>query len=127
MQKGSVLMKWDPRSRMGIYLGHSPCHDGNVVLILNLKTVYVSPQFYMLFDDIFLTVPYMAANEVPPNWSLLVQKSESSCPEDYDLTKTWIKLQVSPEIFLSDQEKGGVLDSVFKQQVKKFRKVLKSE
>eukprot|EP00957_Ditylum_brightwellii_P157461 11983970-Ditylum_brightwellii.AAC.1 len=28
--------KWDPCFRAGVYLGHSPHHDGNVALILNL-------------------------------------------------------------------------------------------
>eukprot|EP00957_Ditylum_brightwellii_P044309 3362111-Ditylum_brightwellii.AAC.1 len=28
--------KWNPRARAGVYLGHSPHHAGNVVLVLNL-------------------------------------------------------------------------------------------
>ena len=30
------LPKWDPKARVGIYLGHSPCHVGLVALVLNL-------------------------------------------------------------------------------------------
>ena len=30
--------KWEPRSRLGIYVGHSPAHVGSVGLVLNLKT-----------------------------------------------------------------------------------------
>lgn len=30
--------KWEPRARLGIYLGRSPAHDGNVALVLNPKT-----------------------------------------------------------------------------------------
>eukprot|EP00957_Ditylum_brightwellii_P181636 13836452-Ditylum_brightwellii.AAC.1 len=30
--------KWEPRSRAGVYLGHSPVHAGNVALVLNLHT-----------------------------------------------------------------------------------------
>ena len=30
---GSKIPKWDPRARVGIYLGHSPCHAGNVAFV----------------------------------------------------------------------------------------------
>ena len=35
--------KWEPRSRLGIYVGHSPEHAGSVALVLNKKTGLVSP------------------------------------------------------------------------------------
>ena len=37
--------KWEPRSRMGVYLGHSPFHTGSVALVFNPKTARVSPQY----------------------------------------------------------------------------------
>ena len=43
--------KWDPRARLGIYLGHSPSHSGSVALVMNPKTSFVSPQFHLVFDD----------------------------------------------------------------------------
>ena len=48
--------KWDDRSRAGIYLGQSPIHNRNVVLVLNIHTGYVSPQFHVKFDKAFQTV-----------------------------------------------------------------------
>ena len=30
------LPKWEPKARVGIYLGHSPCHAGSVALVLNM-------------------------------------------------------------------------------------------
>ena len=36
--------KWDPRTRLGIYVGRSPYHAGSVALVLNPRTGYVSPQ-----------------------------------------------------------------------------------
>eukprot|EP00956_Cyclotella_meneghiniana_P031730 scaffold84308_cov35-Cyclotella_meneghiniana.AAC.2 len=27
--------KWEPRARLGIYLGHSPAHAGSVALVMN--------------------------------------------------------------------------------------------
>jgi hypothetical protein len=83
--------KWEPRSRLGIYVGHSPSHAGSVALVLNPRTGHVSPQFYVVFDDLFTTVAYMKKSEVPPNWTKLVEKSsERVTNEDYDLAKTWL-------------------------------------
>ena len=45
---------WDPRARLGIYLGHSPSHAGSVALVLNPRTGLVSPQFHVVIDDMFL-------------------------------------------------------------------------
>ena len=42
-QQGNMVPKWDPRSRLGIYVGHSPCHVGSVALVLNPKTLHFSP------------------------------------------------------------------------------------
>ena len=30
--------KWEPRSRIGVYLGHSPFHAGSVALVFNPRT-----------------------------------------------------------------------------------------
>ena len=50
---GAGPPKWDPRSRLGIYLGHSPSHAGSVALVLNPRTGLVSPQFHVVIDDDF--------------------------------------------------------------------------
>eukprot|EP00957_Ditylum_brightwellii_P197119 15017869-Ditylum_brightwellii.AAC.1 len=65
--------KWDPKARVGIYLSHSSFHAGNVVLVLNLQTGYVSLQYHVVFDDEFSTAPYLQSSEPPPNWIDLVQ------------------------------------------------------
>jgi hypothetical protein len=59
--------KWEPRSRLCISVGHSPSHAGSVALILNPWTGRVSPQFHVVFDDHFKTVPFVDKNEVPPH------------------------------------------------------------
>jgi hypothetical protein len=51
--------KWEPRSRLGIYVGHSPSHAGLVALVLNPRMGHVSPQFHVIFDDLFTTVLYI--------------------------------------------------------------------
>ena len=57
LQDGKTLPKWHPRSRRGQYLGVSPNHSSTVGLILNLTTGFVSPQFHVVYDDLFSSVP----------------------------------------------------------------------
>ena len=82
--------KWDPRARVGIYLGRSPCHAGNVALVLNPRTGHMSPQYHVVFDDDFTTVSSMREGVVPPSWAALVRLS-SECPtrETYNTSDTW--------------------------------------
>ena len=103
-QNGNMIPKWDPRSRLGIYVGHSPCHARSVALVLNPKTLYVSPQYHVAFDDDFSTVPFLASTDVPPNWAALVSCSESSTDLDYDLAEVWIQAQGDPTTPPPDQE-----------------------
>jgi hypothetical protein len=83
--------KWEPRSRMGVYLGHSPFHAGSVALVFNPKTVRVSPQYHVIFDDDFTTVPYMERGKVPPNWEeLSCLSTKSATDESVDLALKWM-------------------------------------
>jgi hypothetical protein len=70
--------KWDPRARVGIYLGRSPFHAGNVALVLNPCTGHISPQYHVVFDDDFTTVSSMREGTVPNSWGELVRLS-SEC------------------------------------------------
>ena len=56
---GAGPPKWEPRSRIGVYLGHSPYHAGSVALVWNPTTGRVSPQFHVVFDNHFSTFPSM--------------------------------------------------------------------
>ena len=57
LQGAGFIPKWDKRVRVGAYVGRSPIHAGNVSLILNISTGHVSPQFHVVFDETFSTVP----------------------------------------------------------------------
>ena len=96
--------KWEPRSRVGVYMGHSPSHAGSVALILNPTSGHVSPQFHVVFDDTFSTVPFMREGTIPPNWAELVRNStEIATDENFDIAKTWFEGSVDPsEISPSD-------------------------
>ena len=62
---------------------------------MNPKTVLLSPQFHLLFDDNFETVPHLCAGTVPENWAYLVTNSRDKSTEGfYDTTKTWFDGEV---------------------------------
>jgi hypothetical protein len=64
LQDGKKLPKWTPRSRRGKYLGPSPKHSTVVGRILNLRTGSISPQFHVVYDDLFSSVPNAEAGGV---------------------------------------------------------------
>ena len=102
---GGSVPKWNPRARVGVYLGHSPCHAGSVALVLNPKTLIVSPQFHVVFDDEFSTVPFMRDGEVPPHWRDLVQHSaEVVSGDDFDLATTWANAYLNNEATTVNEE-----------------------
>jgi hypothetical protein len=47
---------------MGMFLGFSHKHSSLVQLVLNLHTGHVSPQYHVIFDDNFETVPSLNLN-----------------------------------------------------------------
>ena len=102
LQSGqSMVPKWEPRARMGIYVGRSPAHASNVGLILNPRTGHVSPQFHVVYDDNFTTVPYLRTGTVPPHWADLVR--ESSDLRQVDSQKgTWQSLSIDDPISEGD-------------------------
>ena len=50
------LSKWANRSRLGVYVGHSTAHAGNVLLIYNPKSTHSSPQYHCILDDGFSSI-----------------------------------------------------------------------
>mmetsp|Transcript_15060 Transcript_15060/g.36762 ORF Transcript_15060/g.36762 Transcript_15060/m.36762 type:complete len:970 (-) Transcript_15060:1237-4146(-) len=57
LQDGKKIPKWDARARRGMYLGVSPVHSSLVSRVLNLQTGNVSPQYHVVVDDLYTTVP----------------------------------------------------------------------
>lgn len=53
LQDGDSLRKWKARSWLGVYVGVSLIHAGNVPVIYNPITTHVSPQFHVVHDDKF--------------------------------------------------------------------------
>ena len=57
LQDGKKIPKWRPRSSRSIYMGVSKSHASSVPLVLNVSTGSITPQFHIVFDDWFATVP----------------------------------------------------------------------
>ena len=55
LQASQSHNKWTDRSKVAIFLQHSPMHSSSVSLVLNTKTSNVTPQFHCLYDDEFAT------------------------------------------------------------------------
>ena len=69
LQDGTGIPRWNKRVRVGMHVGRSSQHAGNVALVLNLSTGHVSPQFHVVFDDNFETVSDLEAGSVPKRWT----------------------------------------------------------
>lgn len=82
--------KWEPRSRLGIYLGFSPCHSSDVALVMSPSTGNLSPQFHVVFDDEFSTLPFLRQQKEPPHWSTLVNQSRYlATDQEFELSNEW--------------------------------------
>jgi hypothetical protein len=96
IQDGKKILRWQPKSRRGQFLGFSKRHASTVRLIRNLKTGSISPQFHVVFDDAFTTVPsrMQEDNIDPAEWERLLTFSrllsidvEDKAP---DLHNNWL-------------------------------------
>ena len=81
LQDGQKLPKWKTRSRMSQYMGISPLHASTVVLVRNLQTERISPQFHVIYDDFFETV-HCEEDQQPLRWNELI--TFNSFKSDYD-------------------------------------------
>ena len=57
LQKPGVkILQWDTRSQRGVNMGFSKMHSTQVGLVLKLLSGSISPQYHVVFDDMFSTV-----------------------------------------------------------------------
>ena len=86
LQDGKKIPKWDPRARLGIFVGFSALHSSLVPLVLNVRTGKISPQYHVIFDDKFETVTSLPPGDsIGKQWDRLF-KLERECylDEEYD-------------------------------------------
>jgi hypothetical protein len=67
LQKDKKLPKWNRHARVGQFLGYSDEHSSLVANVHHLSTGYVSPQFHVVFDDLFETVVCNGDNDAIMN------------------------------------------------------------
>ena len=84
LQDGRRIPKWSPRSRSGQFLGFSPSHSSTIVLVRNLRTGYVSPQFHVVFDERFETVASEMMIDLEEHWIDLFRDSRDVFLDWYD-------------------------------------------
>ena len=53
----------------------NPTHMQGYILVNQQETDHVSPQFHVVFDNEFPTVPLMRKGKIPQNFTDLVQRS----------------------------------------------------
>ena len=64
LQKAGVkIPKWAPRARCGLNLGFFRLHSSLVSLVLNPGSGIISPQFHVVYDDLFSSVHSGTQNE----------------------------------------------------------------
>ena len=62
-----------------------------MALVWNPITGRVSPQYHVVFDEDFTTVPYMEAGTLPPNWQELIEHSSEMATTKYVFkADTWL-------------------------------------
>ena len=85
------MPKWQARACRGQYLGVSPDHSSTIGRILNLRCGFISPQYRVIYDDLFSTVPNAVSGGTlepdldGPFWRKLIATAyESLWPDDDD-------------------------------------------
>ena len=80
LQDEKKIPKFNPCSRWGQYLGQSTAHSSTIGRILNLRTGWVSPQYHVVYDDLFTTVPNAESGGLlelsqfnPTSWNRLIE------------------------------------------------------
>ena len=68
---GVKIPKWAPRSQQGVNMGFSRLHSSLIALVLNPTTKSITPQFHVVFDDAFTTVPHNDKID-PSAWQSLI-------------------------------------------------------
>ena len=92
---GVKIPTWAPRSRRGVNMGFIKMHSTQVGLVLNLLTGSISPQFHVVFDEMFSTVMSITAAD-PEVWIRLVTSRNSRIQvildQEYDpeLDNEWL-------------------------------------
>lgn len=84
LQDGRKIPKWEPRSRLGQFVGVSAMHSSSVKLIRNTATNYISPQFHVVFDEKFTTNESEQILHPDETWANLFTTAREHIFDDYN-------------------------------------------
>ena len=121
LQDGKKIPKWAPKARRGQFLGFSRGHSSTIGLMRNLQTGYISPQFHVVFDELFTTVH--SVDEDDETWiELFISEREYYGPDEEeedddalafpDIDPEWLpvaELPLDPEVAVPNEP----VDQVF--------------
>ena len=84
LQNDQKLPKWNRRARLGQFVGFSDEHSSLVANVWHLTTGYISPQFHVVFDNLFETVNCIGVDDrvVESICNGLFQRNREICAED---------------------------------------------
>jgi hypothetical protein len=106
LQDGKKIPKWNPRARLGLFLGFSELHSSQVPLVLNVNTGYISPQFHVIFDDKFETVNSLPAEQpLDKQWADII-KLGRECFLDIDYDKNDLPILPSLSDLIKEYSKA---------------------
>ena len=104
LQNSKKIPKWDPRCKLGLYLGNSSCHSRSVSNVINLQTGRVSPQFYVQHDEFFETIA------VKDNTLVLSRFSKvNKIYKDLDLPSVPVTSKQTPTLSTHDQDMSSTI------------------
>lgn len=88
IQDGKKLPRWNPRSKLGQFLGRSREHGDSVGRIRNLKTGAITAQFHVVYDNHFTTIQSDITHDnipSPPQFHDLMKYSSENFFDERDL------------------------------------------
>ena len=86
-----------------MFVGFSSVYSSDVPIIINPRTGHISPQFYVVFDDDFSTVPSSSSDsESPPFWNTIDLEENTLLIPLYDNKSSFLD-----KVWLTSAEFGG--------------------
>ena len=89
LQDRKKVPRWKPRSHRSVFLGFGDKYASSVPLVLNPAISHISPQFHIIFKDLFSTVILQLESDEPPKeWNdLCISSRYQTDFDDNDPTR----------------------------------------
>ena len=83
LQDYQKIPKWEPRAQLGQNLGVSEKHSSSINLVRNVQTERITPQFHMVFDELFSTVDQKKIDDLDIFWEELYTNSRENLMDEF--------------------------------------------